>query len=93
MAIATCRGAGSSQKGAGLPPARARLDKPWGGRGLVARLVFKTSRAVQPTAWKVRFLRRLVASLPDPPEADPVRSRRPSETAHRSSALAVTVDR
>jgi hypothetical protein len=35
----------------------------WGGRGLVAHLVFKTSRAVKPTAWKVRFLRRLVFRL------------------------------
>jgi len=27
----------------------------------VAHLVFKTSRAVEPIAWKVRFLRRLVS--------------------------------
>ena len=35
-----------------------RLRLPRGGRGLVAHLVFKTSRAWQPHAWKVRFLRR-----------------------------------
>lgn len=31
----------------------------------MARLVFKTSRAVQPTAWKVRFLRRPVLLYAD----------------------------
>jgi len=32
------------------------------GRGLVARPVFKTGRASQPGAWKVRFLRRFVGA-------------------------------
>ena len=36
--------------------------KTWGGRGLVAQLVFKASRAVKPTAWKVRFPRCLVCA-------------------------------
>ena len=33
------------------------------GTGLVAHPVFKTGRAGQPPAWKVRFLRRVVAGL------------------------------
>src|SRR4029079_1716426 len=36
----------------------------WGGRGLVAHPAFKAGRAVQPTAWKVRFLRRLAEPQP-----------------------------
>jgi hypothetical protein len=40
---------------------RATYDHPWRGTGLVAHPVFKTGRAGQPPAWKVRFLRRVVA--------------------------------
>src|SRR5579864_7443186 len=36
-------------------------DHPRRGTGLVAHPVFKTGRAGQPPAWKVRFLRRVVA--------------------------------
>src|SRR5581483_10975772 len=37
-------------------------DHPRRGTGLVAHPVFKTGRAGQPPAWKVRFLRRVVAA-------------------------------
>jgi hypothetical protein len=37
-------------------------DRRRRGTGLVAHPVFKTGRAGQPLAWKVRFLRRVVAA-------------------------------
>src|SRR3954454_6135430 len=41
-----------------------RVENPQrSGRGLVAHPVFKTGRAWQPHAWKVRFLRRSVAAI------------------------------
>ena len=57
-----------------------RMGASRGGTGLVAHLAFKASRAVQPTAWKVRFLRRL-ANLRRRP-----RPRRPAVAAGRRSA-------
>src|SRR3954470_1716752 len=42
--------------------AATRETHSWSGRGLVAHPVFKTGRPVQPTGWKVRFLRRSVAA-------------------------------
>ena len=54
------------------------------GRGLVAHPVFKTGRPVQPTGWKVRFLRRSVVR-PDDPRRPAVAGRpcaRPGAPAH-----------
>jgi hypothetical protein len=42
-----------------------RLSKPKGVLALVKRSHFKTGRPVQPTGWKVRFLRRSVALVPN----------------------------
>lgn len=65
--LALRRGSGSWPAG-GADPERPPVGRSSaypprrGGRGLVARPVFKTGRASQPGAWKVRFLRRFVAA-------------------------------
>src|SRR3954453_20774380 len=74
-------------------PAKARAVERYvaarSGRGLVAHPVFKTGRAWQPHAWKVRFLRRSVAADPYFPRPSP----RAAATVPRDPALGRREDR